>query len=145
MTLLNTQRKQLLEDRKKELHLQQKANENEHLQILGTIAKHERVEFQQTLLQDRQAFEKALLQEVREGRREGGMAVRRGGGGGRREGGIEVRGGRKVFFHVQLFQLYSSLPVSSLPTSPLHSLVLTLSPLSLPLPLSLSLALTHRS
>ena len=63
-TLVNAQRKMLLDDRKKELLTQQKYSENEHLQILDTIGKHERVEFQQSLLQDRQAFQKALLQEV---------------------------------------------------------------------------------
>ena len=63
-SLQGPQRKALLEDRKKELLTQQKASENEHLQILDTMAKHERVEFQQMLLQDRQGFEKALLQEV---------------------------------------------------------------------------------
>ena len=63
-SLQGPQRKSLLEDRKKELLTQQKASENEHLQILDTMAKHGRVEFQQTLLQDRQGFEKALLQEV---------------------------------------------------------------------------------
>ncbi|CAI8037800.1 Serine/threonine-protein kinase TAO3 [Geodia barretti] len=62
-SLQGPQRKALLEDRKKELLTQQKASENEHLQILDTMAKHERVEFQQMLLQDRQGFEKALLQE----------------------------------------------------------------------------------
>ena len=55
----------MLEERKKELLLQQKMSENEHLQILDTMAKHERVDFQQHLLQERQAFQKALLQEVR--------------------------------------------------------------------------------
>ena len=63
-SLSNQQRKQLLEDRKRELNLQQKHNESEHLHILKTIAEHSTVEFRQAQLQDRQAFEKALLQEV---------------------------------------------------------------------------------
>ena len=67
-SLSSQQRKQLLEDRKRELHSQQRSNENDHLQILRTIAEHETVDFRQRLLQDRQSLEKALLQEVKEGR-----------------------------------------------------------------------------
>ena len=54
----------MLDERKKELLAQQKFSENEHLQILDTMTRHERVEFQQNLVQERQAFQKALLQEV---------------------------------------------------------------------------------
>lgn len=61
--LSNAQRKAMLDERKKELLAQQKFSENEHLQILDTMTRHERVEFQQNLVQERQAFQKALLQE----------------------------------------------------------------------------------
>lgn len=68
-SLSSQQRKQLLDDRKRELLTQQKHNENEHLHILKTMAEHNTVEFRQQQLQDRQAFEKALLQEVSSVRR----------------------------------------------------------------------------
>ncbi len=54
----------MLEERKKELHQQQRSNEEEHQMILRTMAEHETVEFKQRVIQDRQSFEKALLQEV---------------------------------------------------------------------------------
>ena len=63
-SLQGPQRKAMLDDRKKELLSQQKLSETEHLQILDTMAKHERIEFQHSLLQDRHGFQKALLQEV---------------------------------------------------------------------------------
>lgn len=62
-SLSSQKRKQLLEDRKRELQAQQRSNEQEHLQILQTIATHDTVDFKQKLLQDRQALGKALLQE----------------------------------------------------------------------------------
>lgn len=54
----------MLEERKRELQQQQRANETEHLLILKTIADHDTVEFKQKVLQERHGFEKALLQEV---------------------------------------------------------------------------------
>ena len=63
--LSGIQRKQMLEERKRELQLQQKSNEEEHLQILRTIADQNKVEFRQKMMQDRQSFEKELLQQVR--------------------------------------------------------------------------------
>ena len=69
--LSNSQRKQLLEDRKRELQGQLKASEEEHMQILKTIVQHDNVDFKQVLLQQRHSIEKALLQEVRVGRCEG--------------------------------------------------------------------------
>lgn len=62
--LSGAQRKQMLEERKRELQQQQKANEDEHLQILKSIADQNKVEFRQKVLQDRQNFEKELLQQV---------------------------------------------------------------------------------
>lgn len=61
--LSNSQRKQLLEDRKRELQGQLKASEEEHMQILKTIVQHDNVDFKQVLLQQRHSIEKALLQE----------------------------------------------------------------------------------
>ena len=55
----------MLEERKRELQQQQRGNESEHLQILRTIAEHDTVDFRQSILQERHAFQKALLQEVR--------------------------------------------------------------------------------
>ena len=63
-TLSNAQRKQMLEERKRELQQQQKVHETEHLQILKTIAEHDMVDFRQTLLQEKHAHQKAFLQEV---------------------------------------------------------------------------------
>ena len=54
----------MLEERKRELQQQQRGNESEHLQILRTMAEHDTVDFRQSILQDRHAFQKALLQEV---------------------------------------------------------------------------------
>ena len=64
--------------------MQQRSNEEEHLQILLTIAKHDTVDFKQKLLQDRQALGKALLQEVKrvEGRIRGGWIWKGSGEGG---------------------------------------------------------------
>lgn len=62
--LTSVQRKQLLEERKRELQEQQKGNEEEHLQILKTIADQNKVEFRHKMLHDRQNFEKDLLQQV---------------------------------------------------------------------------------
>ena len=62
--LSGVQRKQILEERKRELQLQQKTNEEEHLRILQTIADQNKVEFRQKVMQDRQSFEKELLQQV---------------------------------------------------------------------------------
>ena len=64
-SLSNVQRKQLLEDRKRELQQQQKVNEEEHLQKFKIQAAKKKVEFQQKVMQDRQSFEKDLLQQVR--------------------------------------------------------------------------------
>lgn len=63
--LSGPQRKQILEERKRELTSQQKGNEQEHLQILQTIAEQNRVEFRQQMMKDRQSFEKGLLQQVK--------------------------------------------------------------------------------
>lgn len=65
VNMSGVQRKQILEERKRELQVQQKSNEEDHLQILRTIADQNRVEFQQKMMQDRQSFEKGLLQQVR--------------------------------------------------------------------------------
>ena len=62
--LQGTQRRQMLEERKRELQAQQKGNEEEHLQILRTMAEHDTVDFKQKVLQARHSFEKATLQEV---------------------------------------------------------------------------------
>ncbi len=62
--ITNVQRKQMLEERKRELHQQQKGNEEEHQNILRTMAEHDTVEFKQRLLQERHSFQKALLHEV---------------------------------------------------------------------------------
>ena len=64
-SLTSSQRKQMLEDRKKEVQVHLRFNEEEHLQILKTIAEHELVDYRQRLMQDRQTFEKGLLQQVR--------------------------------------------------------------------------------
>ncbi len=63
-SLSNQQRKQILEERKRELQQQQKANEEDHLQSLKTKAAQNKVKFQQKVMQDRQGFEKELLQQV---------------------------------------------------------------------------------
>lgn len=62
--LSSAQRKQVLDDRKRELLGQQKVNEEEHLRILKAIAEQKLVEYKQKELQDRQNFEKELLQQV---------------------------------------------------------------------------------
>ena len=58
------QKKTILDERKKELISQQKANEERRLQMLKTARQQELVEFRQKALQDRHSFEKGLLQEV---------------------------------------------------------------------------------
>ncbi len=63
-SLSNVQRKQMLEERKKELQIQQKGNEEEHLRMLRAIADQKKIEFKQKAMQDRQGFEKELLQQV---------------------------------------------------------------------------------
>lgn len=65
-SLSSIQRKQLLEERKRELLQQQKANEDEHLHVLRSIAEQSKVEFRQKMMQDRHSFEKELLQQVSE-------------------------------------------------------------------------------
>ncbi len=65
--LSNAQRKQMLDDRKKELLVQQKANESEHQHILRNIAEQNKVDYRETALKDRQSYEKDLLQLVRIG------------------------------------------------------------------------------
>lgn len=62
--LSGVQRKQMLEERKRELLQQQKGNEEEHLQILKTIADQNKVEFRQKMMQDRHSFQKSLLEQV---------------------------------------------------------------------------------
>ena len=64
-TLTNTHRKQMYEERKRELLMQQRLGEREHLQILKTIAEQDAVDFRLKTLQDRQKVEKQLLQEVK--------------------------------------------------------------------------------
>ena len=63
--LSTAQKKGILEERKKELIVQQKSNEDSRLQMLKTASSQELVEFRQKALQDRHSFEKGLLQEVR--------------------------------------------------------------------------------
>lgn len=63
-SLTNVQRKQMLEDRKRELQQQQKSNEEEHLHILRTIADQSKVEYRQRVMQRRHNFGKELLQQV---------------------------------------------------------------------------------
>lgn len=63
-SLSSSQRKQMYDERKTELHQQQKKIETEHLQILKTQAEHDTVDFRQKMLHDKQALEKQLLQEV---------------------------------------------------------------------------------
>jgi hypothetical protein len=65
LSLSGLQRKQILEERKRELLQQQKANENDHLHILKTTADQNKVEFRQKVMQDRHSFEKGLLEQVR--------------------------------------------------------------------------------
>ena len=65
VTLTGPDRKKLYEDRKNELSMQQKASEEDHLQVLKTIGDHDTVDFRQKMLHDRQALEKQLLQEVK--------------------------------------------------------------------------------
>ena len=60
----SSQRKKFYEERKNELRLQQKENEDEHLQVLKTIGDHDTVDFRQKMLHERQSVEKQLLQEV---------------------------------------------------------------------------------
>ena len=59
------QKKTILDERKKELIAQQKANEESRLQMLKTASQQELVDFRQKALQDRHSFEKGLLQEVK--------------------------------------------------------------------------------
>lgn len=66
--LSGLQRKQMLEERKRELQEQMKGNEEEHLQILRTIADQNRVEFLRKMMQDRQNLERELLQQASAGR-----------------------------------------------------------------------------
>eukprot|EP00731_Ephydatia_muelleri_P022590 Em0015g173a len=61
--LNSTMRRRVLDERKAELHHQQRTSEEDHLQILKTIAEHDIVEFRQSMMQERHAFEKQLLQE----------------------------------------------------------------------------------
>ena len=61
----STQKKTILEERKKELAAQQKTNEDSRLRMLKTAREQELVDFRQKALQDRHSFEKGLLQEVR--------------------------------------------------------------------------------
>ena len=63
--LTSAQKKHILEERKKEVQAQLKGNEDEHSQILKSIAEQELVDYRQNLMQERQKFEKGLLQEVR--------------------------------------------------------------------------------
>lgn len=60
----SAQKKTLLEERRKELVAQQKANEESRLVTLKTASNQELVDFRQKALQDRHSFEKGLLQEV---------------------------------------------------------------------------------
>ena len=62
--LSSAQKKTILEERKKELIEQQKANEERRLRMLRTAFQQELVEFRQKALQDRHSFERGLLQEV---------------------------------------------------------------------------------
>ena len=62
--LTGIQRKQMLEERKRELMQQQKGNEEDHLQILKTVADQSKVEFRQKTMQDRHSFQKCLLEQV---------------------------------------------------------------------------------
>lgn len=63
-TLNSTHRKQMYEERKRELLQQQRQGERDHLQILKTIAEQDIVEFRQRVLHERQLMEKQLLREV---------------------------------------------------------------------------------
>ena len=60
----SSQRKQLLDDRKKELLHQQKANETEHLHMLRSIAEQGKVDYRENMMKERHSFEKDLLQLV---------------------------------------------------------------------------------
>ncbi len=62
--LTNAQRKHMLEERKKEVQAQLKANEEEHLANLKSIAAQELVDYRQSVMTERQTFDKDLLQEV---------------------------------------------------------------------------------
>jgi len=62
--LSSAQRKQVLDERKKELLQQQKANEMEHQHILRNIAEQSKVEYRENMLKDRHSYEKDLLQLV---------------------------------------------------------------------------------
>ena len=62
--LSSAQRKQILDERKRELQEQQRKNEEDHLQVLRTVAEQSKVEYREKVLQDRQNFEKELLQQV---------------------------------------------------------------------------------
>ena len=62
--LSSAQKKSMLEERKKELTAQQKADEETRLQMLKKGRDQDLVEFRQKALQDRHSFEKGLLQEV---------------------------------------------------------------------------------
>ena len=54
----------MYEERKRELLAQQRQGEQEHLQILKTIAEQDAVDFRLKTLQERHKVEKQLLQEV---------------------------------------------------------------------------------
>lgn len=64
-SMSSAQRRQILEERKKELLLQQRMNQEEYLHQLKEKADKRMLEFKQKVLQDRQGFEKDLLQLVR--------------------------------------------------------------------------------
>lgn len=62
--LTSAQRKHMLEDRKREVQGQLKVNEDEHLANLKSVAAQQLVDYRQSMMQERQTFEKGLLQEV---------------------------------------------------------------------------------
>ncbi len=62
--LTSSQRKHMLEDRKKEVQTQLKVNEEEHLASLKSVAAQQLVDYRQSMMQERQTFEKGLVQEV---------------------------------------------------------------------------------
>ena len=61
----SAQKKAMLEEKMKELAVQQKIDLENHLQKLKTANDHELVKFRQKAMQERQSFEKRLLQQVR--------------------------------------------------------------------------------
>ncbi len=65
--LTSAQRKQMLEERRKEVQAQLKGNEEEHLGNLKSVAEQELVGYRQSLMHERQTLEKGLLQEVSRG------------------------------------------------------------------------------